>query len=256
MSNILYWLELDYFGPSAETLPLLHTWSLGIEEQFYLLFPLALAGLWRLRRPAALAIVTAALAASLALAAFATASHPSAGFFLLPFRAWELLLGAALALALERASLPAPGALASAGLALLVLAMAGVPLGILPGILPLLLAAAGTALMIGGAVPGTPVQRLLATPLLVGIGLISYSAYLWHQPILAFARIRFGPLEPTAARGTRRRRGRRGLAHMGLCRAAVPPAQRRPAAGAAPGRGGYIGAPAGNRSWRPGEQRS
>ena len=72
--------------------------------------------------------------------------------------------------------------------------MAAVPLAILPGVLPLVVACAGAALVLRYAGPGALAHRILASPPLVGIGLISYSAYLWHQPLLAFARIRFGEL--------------------------------------------------------------
>ena len=189
VSNFLFWQQLDYFGPDAERLPLLHTWSLGIEEQFYILFPPLLAFLWlRPRRTLTLALL---LALSLAAAAWATRHAPSAGFFLLPFRAWELLIGGLLALAAPR-SLP----LATLGLGLVLAAMAAVPLGV-AGILPLVLACAGTGLVL--AFPGGPASRLLSHPVPVGIGLVSYSAYLWHQPLLAFARIRLGHLEPAAA---------------------------------------------------------
>lgn len=195
VSNVLFWQQLDYFGPAAERLPLLHTWSLGIEEQFYLLFPLALAALWRWQRRHALALLALTLTLSLAAAAWAARAHPSTGFFLLPFRAWELLAGALVALAASPR--PSPP-LAFAGLAAIVAAMAAVPLALLPGVLPIVLACAGTAAVIAFAAPGAAAYRLLASPPLVGIGLVSYSAYLWHQPLLAFARIRFGEL-PAAA---------------------------------------------------------
>ena len=197
VSNVLFWQQLDYFGPDADRLPLLHTWSLGIEEQFYVLFPLMLFALWRLRRRTALATLVVALAASLALAAWAAGHRPSAGFFLLPYRAWELLLGAVLAMTMATPR-PASGALAALGLLAIALAMAVVPLGILPGVLPVALACAGTALVIAFTTPASAAYRLLASPVPVGIGLISYSAYLWHQPLLTFARIRFGHLDPPA----------------------------------------------------------
>ena len=108
VSNFVFWQELDYFGPAAEHLPLLHTWTLGIEEQFYILFPLALAALWRGPRRHTRAILAAALVASLAAAAWAARTHPSTGFFLLPFRAWELLIGALAAIVVAPAPLGAP----------------------------------------------------------------------------------------------------------------------------------------------------
>ena len=198
VSNVLFWQQLDYFGPAAEHLPLLHTWSLGIEEQFYVLFPLALAALWRWRPAGIGAALLLAAAVSLALSAWTFGRHPGAAFFLLPFRAWELLVGSLLAVAMvnagPRRSRDAP--LAALGLAAVVAAMAAVPLGLLPGVLPMVLACAGTALVLRCTGPGSATYRLLAHPVPVGIGLISYSAYLWHQPILAFARIRFGDALP------------------------------------------------------------
>jgi len=196
VSNVLFWRELDYFGPAAEHLPLLHTWSLGIEEQFYLAFPLALAALWRGGLARVGPVLWIAAAVSLALAAWTAEGYPQTAFFLLPFRAWELLLGAGIAVA---APPPARISLAGVGLALIALAMAAVPLGLLPGIAPLVLACAGTALVLRYGATASASRRLLAHPLPVGIGLISYSAYLWHQPILAFARIRFGDALPPAA---------------------------------------------------------
>ncbi|MFO1209696.1 MAG: acyltransferase family protein [Amaricoccus sp.] len=194
VSNVWFWTILDYFGPAADRLPLLHTWSLGVEEQFYILFPPLLALLWRWRHGHLLPAITLLAAASLALAAWTALRHPSAAFFLLPFRGWELAAGALLALA------PPPDRARSRalpGLALIAAAIALAPR--LPGVAPNVLAVAGTCLVIRFAVPGTTTARLLSHPAAVGIGLVSYSAYLWHQPVLVFARLRFGDALPPAA---------------------------------------------------------
>ena len=129
-------------APTAEHLPLLHTWSLGIEEQFYLLFPLALAALWRWR-PAGIAPVFCARRARASLAARRLGrrdSHPQTAFFLLPFRAWELLVGAGARHRRDRPAGPRPAGRARAS-RVIVAAMAAVPLGLLPGV-----AAAGARL--------------------------------------------------------------------------------------------------------------
>ncbi len=192
-SNILFWLEIDYFAPGAELKPLLHTWSLAVEEQFYVVFPLLLLLLKRFREPALALILLAISAASLALAQWASGAHPIANFYLLPTRAWELGVGAVIAIALQNGMLTGARArlVASiAGLALVLYAIfvfdTSVPFPSVWTLIPVL----GTALLLVGAEPGNPVGRLLALRPLVLVGLMSYSAYLWHQPVLVFARIR------------------------------------------------------------------
>jgi peptidoglycan/LPS O-acetylase OafA/YrhL len=203
-SNILFWLEGGYFEPASELKPLLHTWSLSLEEQFYLLYPMSLLIAWRLgRRSIPVALSVAALA-SFAAAEGLVRTHPSAAFFMLPFRVWELAAGALVAISLARGHDVAFGRTAReigsvAGLALIGLAVIlygpGTPFPGAPALVPVL----GAALVVFFTRPETLVGRILGAPLLVSIGLASYSAYLIHQPLLVFARYAFdaepgGPL--------------------------------------------------------------
>lgn len=194
-SNLLFWKTSGYFDDGAELEPLLHTWSLGVEEQYYLLFPLVVLACWRFGRRALVALVAGVALASWALSVWASHAHGLANFFLAPTRAWELLAGALLALAaIDRppglGAAPAwRQALSLAGLALVFDAMltfdAATPVPGVPALVPTI----GTVLLLAFATRDTWVGRLLAHPWLVGLGLVSYGAYLWHQPLFAFARI-------------------------------------------------------------------
>jgi peptidoglycan/LPS O-acetylase OafA/YrhL len=192
-SNVLFWQEAGYFAPAAELKPLLHTWSLAVEEQFYVLFPLLLLLLSRAASRTVLSIIVFITLGSLALSEWASHTYPTAGFFLLPTRAWELGAGAILALTNKDIWRPQllVGQLGSAlGLFLILYAVfvfdENVPFPGLWALVPTL----GTVLLILYAQPQTIIGTILGRPLIVGVGLISYSAYLWHQPIFAFSRLR------------------------------------------------------------------
>ena len=190
-SNILQWTEAGYFDQQAATKPLLHLWSLGVEEQFYIVWPVILVLAYRRARGAALcaSLLVLSFGANLVL----THSSPSAAFFL-PFpRFWELLIGALLAHAAHSA---VPGSHSSAthawraglGLALMLTGFLVIDADrAFPGGWALI-PTVGTALVI--AAPGAWINRkLLSSKPLVFVGLISYPWYLWHWVLLSFARI-------------------------------------------------------------------
>ncbi len=195
-ANIVLWLQTDYFAAAAETKPLLHTWSLAVEEQFYLIWPLALMLLPRRVWPAA---VVAGIAASLALATalgeglvnmpMSQKRMEAAAFFLLPSRAFELLIGAGAALALGRwgpLALPRPLAMLLGGgiLALLFVPLGGPHPGLAALAICLLTALACVS-------PGAIAPPRLALRPLARIGDWSYSIYLVHWPLIAYANAAF-----------------------------------------------------------------
>ena len=190
VANFYFWQTANYFEAAAEFKPLLHTWSLAVEEQYYLFFPVFLLLVWRYARRLLWPLMGLAAVASLALAEVASNVSPVANFFLAPTRAWEFLVGSFCAYLLRRGHVPRHGGLAALGLALVVVSILvydrDTPFPSLYALVPV----GGTALILlfGGA--GTWVGSLLASRAFVGVGLISYSAYLWHQPVFAFARIR------------------------------------------------------------------
>ena len=195
VSNFLFWAQSGYFETAAEYRPLLHTWSLAVEEQFYVLFPLLLLAAWRLARGYMGWLLAGLVVAGLALSQWSVRHGAEAAFFLIHARAWELLVGALIAWYMHVFGTPRGDArLASvagfAGLALIVWSVfaldARTPFPGINALAPVL----GTALVVIFAREGSLVASVLGCRALVGVGLISYSAYLWHQPLFAFARHR------------------------------------------------------------------
>jgi peptidoglycan/LPS O-acetylase OafA/YrhL len=208
-SNVHFYRESGYFDQSAELKPLLHTWSLSVEEQFYVVFPLAFVLVLKHARPWATPVLVTGCVMSLLYAQFggllqgATGTgifHPPPGsFFLLPSRAFELLLGASVGAHLAERGKQAhaqatPRHQAASLTGLLMIAMAVALFDAqspMPGLMSLV-PAGGAALFILTCRPGSLAHRLCSMRPMVGLGLISYSLYLWHQPALAFARIAAG----------------------------------------------------------------
>lgn len=200
VSNVYFWRSTSgYFDGPAETRPLLHTWSLGVEEQFYIVFPIFLALVMRLGRRRASAVTAALFVVALIGAVVLTPLYPKAAFYLAPTRAWQLMTGALMALVVMRPARAWQAELGGGvGLLMIIAAVVFFNSGTATPGLPALLPCLGAALIIfAGAGEHRPmVSRLLSTPPFVAIGLISYSLYLWHWPVYVFLRhyIVFQPL--------------------------------------------------------------
>lgn len=190
LSNFFFAQGASYFGAVSEEKPLVHTWSLAVEEQFYLLFPLILFLLWPLGRKWVLGGLGLLALISFGLSEYSLFDFPTKHFYFSPARMWELLVGSFCAFWLFQKPTPGNNVLAAAGLALIVYAVftftAYTPFPSAYTLVPVL----GTALIILFCDARTWVGKALSLKLPVAIGLISYSLYLWHQPLFAFARIR------------------------------------------------------------------
>lgn len=186
-SNLVLWQEAGYFDKASEAKPLLHLWSLGIEEQFYVAWPLLLWAAWKWRvSPAMLIAVTAV--ASFVLNVAEIRHHPTSTFYSPLSRAWELLMGAALAYRPVSLTTVQRSAASVVGIALIVFAAFALKSSSrFPGWWALL-PSAGACLIIAAG-PGAWANRaILSRSVMVGIGLISFPLYLWHWPLLALGR--------------------------------------------------------------------
>ena len=191
-SNFLFANQSNYFAQTAEFIPLLHTWSLAVEEQFYLVFPVFMifTAAWFKRNRILVLCLLGVL--SFVYCEWAWRNTPETNFFSTLSRIWELLAGVFCALYLQNAKQPKPqfaqfGSII--GLVLIVYSVCffskEIPFPSYYTLVPVL----GSVLLILYANPQTLAGKILSLPIFVGIGLISYSAYLWHQPLFVFTRI-------------------------------------------------------------------
>ena len=190
-SNILFWRESgDYFDAAVEDKPLLHTWSLAVEEQYYVLFPIFLFLAWRYGKNRVFWMIVIMASISLLFSEWGWRNEATANFYLAPTRAWELFAGAIAAFIVQKYGVRKNNFLTLLGLAAIVFSIFAyndsTPFPSMYTLVPVL----GVVLLILYADKETLVAKLLSTKMFIGIGLISYSAYLWHQPLFAFARIR------------------------------------------------------------------
>lgn len=206
ISNIVFWRTANYFAPSAESQPLLHLWSLGVEEQFYIFWPLWLVLMgrrWRLVMAGTIVLMLASFVANVLF----VQNHPSAVFYIPFTRVWELWAGALLGIYVQGRRDPSSGAgwpsavavsnIASwlaffvFGIALVLLS----PQSVFPGWWGMLPVLASVLVIFAG--PEAFLNRwVLRSRLLIYIGLISYPLYLWHWPVLTFIRILNGGQSP------------------------------------------------------------
>lgn len=199
LSNVHFLGSIGYFAEGAEYKPLLHTWSLAVEEQFYLIYPVLLWLVYRVRRKRVAAVLLGVAAASFGLSVYGMRHNPSATFFLLPARAWELMAGAVVAITQGDYKVRRrPAEMVSfAGIVMILAAMCCLTrLTPFPGVAALFPVVGTMLVIVGNKDHATIVSRLLSVQPIVFVGLISYSLYLWHWPILVFARLMIIEITP------------------------------------------------------------
>ncbi len=193
-SNVFFYLTSGYFSTASDEKPLLHTWSLAVEEQYYIFFPVLLSILWFMGKKRIALFISLLSVASLLLSQYLSGKQAvDANFYLIFSRAWELFAGSLLAIiGIQHFSITKSGKdiLGALGLALIIYSIfyfnKQTPFPSVYTLVPVI----GTVLIIAFSDRTTVIGRLLANKLFVGIGLISYSLYLWHQPLFAFLRMK------------------------------------------------------------------
>ena len=194
VSNFYFWQTSGYFGTTSELSPMLHTWSLAVEEQFYIIFPLLALWLAPFGKRAFTGSIAGILLLSLIVAQFWQQVDASGNFYLLPSRAWELMAGALASMmfagdTINKVSNRAASALAVLGVSLIVASyISFTPQTAHPSFFTVV-PVAGTVLVLLFARNNNMTGNLLSMPLMIQTGIISYSLYLWHQPVFALMRI-------------------------------------------------------------------
>ena len=194
LSNVYFYLTSGYFFNTSDEKPLLHTWSLAVEEQYYIFFPLVLSMFWVLsKRKVALFLFSVSILSLLLAQYLSLNGFVDANFYLIFSRMWELFAGSLLVMSGVQnihASKAARNILSGIGLGLILVSVfvfdTTTPFPSFYALVPVI----GTCLILVFCDKTTVVGRLLSNRILVGIGLISYSLYLWHQPLFAFLRIK------------------------------------------------------------------
>lgn len=203
-SNIYFYKQGGYFETATELKPFFHTWSLAVEEQFYVIFPLLLMAVKTWRRPLLLVFLFVLSLASLVYAQWNIADSPDWTYYMLPTRAWELLAGAMIAVLLLKRPKPVVNPLLSEfasfmGLTMILLSMIFItsktPHPSVYTLVPIL----GSAFIIATSNNSVWFRQILGSRIMVGIGLISYSLYLWHQPLFALYRVHIQAVIPLGA---------------------------------------------------------
>ena len=188
-SNVKMWHQSGYFETASELKPLLHTWSLAVEEQFYFIFPITLLVIWRLRRRSVVPIIGLVAVISFLLSEYLSRFYPSFNFYMLHTRAWELLAGSLCAFAIINPKPVRDNALSLIGLTFIIASVfwfdSNTRFPSAYSLLPVI----GTILVLLFGVSSTATAKILSVKPVVGIGLISFSLYLWHQPIFAYSKL-------------------------------------------------------------------
>ena len=189
VSNFLFWRESGYFDTVVEEKPLLHTWSLAVEEQFYIVFPILLIFLWGFGKRKTFWFIMILSAISLLISQLGWRNFEVANFYLAPSRAWELFSGSMSAFILKKRGNQNNNFFSISGLVAIIFSFLyfnkSTPFPSIYTLIPVL----GTVLIIIYGNKDSFIGKILGNKVFVGIGLISYSAYLWHQPLFAFAKI-------------------------------------------------------------------